>query len=44
MRDRIIPEQEERKAKREEIEKTNPKIAKWNVKNYTPPEPGSGPK
>jgi hypothetical protein len=38
MRDRVIPEQEARKAKREEVETTNPKIAKYNVKNSTPSE------
>ncbi|OIW34967.1 hypothetical protein CONLIGDRAFT_675912 [Coniochaeta ligniaria NRRL 30616] len=37
MRDRIVPEREEKKAKQEEIQKTNPKIAKWNAKDYTPP-------
>lgn len=36
MRDRVIPEQEEKKAKREEIEQSNPKIAKFNVKDHNP--------
>lgn len=36
MRNRVIPEQEEKKAKREEIEQTNPKIAKFNLKNHNP--------